>query len=210
MKTRLKNAGGVFALTLFIITAAVTFVILFTPMYRFLAESYDLAANVGLTLDELMANYYDMLRYLNLPWVNELVMADFPVSASGAFHFYEVKRLFFINYGILIVSGLLSFFYLRTIYRERSFYGPLRPLQYAMIIPIVLLGLLALNFDRMFVVFHEILFNNDAWLFNPATDPIINVLPQDFFMLCFIVVFVVMEIVLLSFYIGFKRKTIKR
>ena len=31
-----------------------------------------------------------------------------------------------------------------------------------------------------------IIFNNDAWLFNPLTDPIINALPEAYFMHCFI------------------------
>ena len=50
-------------------------------------------------------------------------------------------------------------------------------------------GLAALDFDRAFVVFHAIFFpGKDNWLFDPRTDEIIRVLPQDFFMHCAILI----------------------
>ena len=59
------------------------------------------------------------------------------------------------------------------------------------------------NFDRFFVMFHGVFFNNDAWIFNPATDPIINVLPETFFLHCFILFFILLEIFyLLPIYFG--------
>ena len=46
-------------------------------------------------------------------------------------------------------------------------------------------ALAALDFDRAFVVFHALFFpGKDNWLFNPATDQIINILPQEFFRNC--------------------------
>ncbi len=46
----------------------------------------------------------------------------------------------------------------------------------------VCLGLLVvLDFAKYFVVFHEIFFDNDLWLLNPATDRLIQMLPQVFF-----------------------------
>jgi len=44
----------------------------------------------------------------------------------------------------------------------------------------VLGGLIALNFDRAFVIFHEIFFV-DNWQFSPAESNMINMLPQEFF-----------------------------
>ena len=43
-----------------------------------------------------------------------------------------------------------------------------------------------IGFDQFFIAFHGLFFNNDAWLFNPLTDPIINALPEAYFMHCFI------------------------
>ncbi len=50
------------------------------------------------------------------------------------------------------------------------------------VIATLLLGVLvASNFAKYFVVFHEIFFDNDLWLLNPATDRLIQMLPQVFF-----------------------------
>ena len=46
-------------------------------------------------------------------------------------------------------------------------------------------GLAALDFDRAFTVFHTIFFpGKDNWLFDPMTDPVILILPEEFFRSC--------------------------
>ena len=42
--------------------------------------------------------------------------------------------------------------------------------------------LIASDFSRYFVVFHHIFFDNDLWIFDPATDMLINIVPEGFFM----------------------------
>lgn len=50
-------------------------------------------------------------------------------------------------------------------------------------------GLAALDFDRAFVVFHALFFpGKDNWLFDPQVDQIINILPQEFFRSCAILI----------------------
>lgn len=39
----------------------------------------------------------------------------------------------------------------------------------------------AVNFSQVFEVFHRIFFDNDLWLFDPATDYMIRMLPEEFF-----------------------------
>lgn len=49
--------------------------------------------------------------------------------------------------------------------------------------------LAALDFDRAFTVFHSIFFpGKDNWLFDPATDPVILILPEAFFRSCAILI----------------------
>ena len=40
----------------------------------------------------------------------------------------------------------------------------------------------AMDFDAAFVFFHEMLFTNDLWLLNPATDLLIRICPSSMFM----------------------------
>ena len=47
---------------------------------------------------------------------------------------------------------------------------------------LLIAGIIATDFSRYFVVFHEIFFNNDLWLLDPRTDLLINIVPEPFFM----------------------------
>lgn len=57
--------------------------------------------------------------------------------------------------------------------------------QYTSVVLIVLtgivIGLFASDFDRYFVVFHEIFFSQGNWLFDPDVSLMINMLPEGFF-----------------------------
>ncbi len=51
-----------------------------------------------------------------------------------------------------------------------------------------------INFNNLFVIFHEILFDNDLWLLYPREDYLINLLPEEFFAkfaLCGVILFLV-------------------
>lgn len=49
-------------------------------------------------------------------------------------------------------------------------------------VALVIAGIVASNFSKYFVVFHHIFFDNDLWILNPATDMLINIVPEPFFM----------------------------
>ena len=40
---------------------------------------------------------------------------------------------------------------------------------------------IVVNFEGSFVLFHKTMFNNDYWIFDPNLDPVINILPEEFF-----------------------------
>lgn len=47
---------------------------------------------------------------------------------------------------------------------------------------LLLAGIISTDFNKYFVIFHEIFFNNDLWILDPATDLLINIVPEPFFM----------------------------
>ncbi|WP_413538622.1 TIGR01906 family membrane protein [Enterococcus malodoratus] len=203
MKYRWLERVGLLCLIVTLLTLAITLTINARWLYQFDIGHLDLLDYTTLSAKELMHNFDQLMRYLNLPWVETLKMADFPVSSSGALHFYEVKKLFLLNYGILLVTIVPSFFYLRHLNKQQRLWTLIQPFRIAVVVPIVIAFLMAVNFDRFFIMFHGVFFNNDAWIFNPATDPIINVLPETFFLHCFILFFVLLEIFyLLPIYFG--------
>ena len=48
--------------------------------------------------------------------------------------------------------------------------------------------MVVIDFSKTFYFFHKIFFRNDYWIFDPVTDPIINALPEEFFMIELILV----------------------
>lgn len=206
VKEKALHVVGISSLFLFIVSFSIVLTINLTPLYAFDIDYLKIAQNVGLSKEIVMENYRVLLNYLNLPWVTELNFPNFPSSESGLFHFYEVKRLFILDYGIALITAVGSFFYLRYIKKNQLFWKLVRPFQMAIAVPFVVLFMIAVSFDQLFVAFHKVFFNNDAWLFNPSTDPIILVLPEAFFMHCFILAFILIELQIIFGYFYTKRK----
>ncbi|MFU7518064.1 DUF1461 domain-containing protein, partial [Clostridium sp. HCS.1] len=65
--------------------------------------------------------------------------------------------------------------------------------------------------SKAFVIFHNIFFNNDYWIFDERTDPIIKVLPEDVFMLysLVIVALVIIAVIVYKLYYNYKKKKLK-
>jgi integral membrane protein (TIGR01906 family) len=203
MKTKGLERLGLVCLLLTLLTLAITLTINARWLYQLDIRHLGLLDYTTLSEKELLHNFDQLMRYLNLPWVETLKMTDFPVSTNGALHFYEVKRLFLVNYGVLLVTIIPSIVYVRHLNKQQRLWTMIQPFRIAVVVPIVIAFLMAVNFDRFFVLFHGVFFNNDAWIFNPATDPIINVLPETFFLHSFILFFVLLEIFyLLPIYFG--------
>ncbi|MEY8370699.1 TIGR01906 family membrane protein [Aerococcaceae bacterium 50-4] len=185
---------GILALILFFITFAITVTIANVPLFMgslWFSKSFEL---VGLSFWTVVENYLQLLSYLNFPWINTLHMSDFPTSPSAAFHFMEVKHLFYLNYGLMLLSALIALFSIYKLKVSRNLWRLYWPFKQLRWLPIIVIILLIFNFNTIFVAFHEIAFNNDAWLFNPVTDPIILVLHESFFLLCFISVFLIIQL----------------
>ncbi|MGP6147269.1 TIGR01906 family membrane protein [Jeotgalibaca sp. A122] len=179
---------------MFILSFAIAFTINFIPMYAFDVDYFNIPERVGLSKEVILYNYRILIDYLNFPWIERLAMPDFPSSESGLFHFYEVKILFLLDYAILFISGIASFLFWQYKKKTATLYELIQPTRIMVLLPLGVLFLIFLNFDELFTTFHHIFFNNDAWLFDYRTDPIILALPQEFFMHCFILVFVILEI----------------
>lgn len=74
---------------------------------------------------------------------------------------------------------------------------------------VLIAGIISTNFSKYFVVFHEIFFDNDLWILDPATDLLINIVPEPFFMdtaLRIGIVFAVLVLVFLGICFYFSRR----
>ena len=136
-----------------------------------------------LTMAQMQANYDRIIEYSLFPWVRELHLETLPMSDAGAQHFAEAKDIFqlFVQGGLLalVVAVVLGSWLWR---RHRSTGFLTAGALIALATPLMLAVPLAIDFDRAFVVFHEIAFDNELWIFDPRTDPIIDYLPEALFM----------------------------
>lgn len=174
-------------------TSVVSAIIVSWPLLLFFVLVQKTNETVNLTVRQVMHNYTQLLCYLVWPFKFKLQMSNFHSSSSALFHFYECKLLFVLAIAVFIIC---SFIWLRLKRKRR-----LRVLRLNktaalifILLPIAVLPFALTNFNSFFAVFHQILFHNTDWLFNPETDPIINVLTEGFFAACFAVAGIVYEL----------------
>ena len=48
-------------------------------------------------------------------------------------------------------------------------------------VSLVVAAIISTDFTRYFILFHHMFFKNDLWILNPATDMLINIVPEGFF-----------------------------
>ena len=163
----------VYNLMMALATATLGAVVLSWPLLAIFVKAQKTDLIVRKSLGTIMKNYTQLLDYLLLPFKNKLQMSDFPTSPSAARHFYECKLLFELAIIVFIVGLIILIFISKT------------TALIFMILPVIILPFALMNFDEFFISFHHLLFNNSDWLFDPTTDPIINVLTEEFFAGCF-------------------------
>ncbi len=194
MKDKLISLCFAVAVFFLILTVSIGLPIYCRPFYFAHIDSMELEKS-GFTRQQIVEAYNEVLDYLTLPG-REFGTGVMKHSAEGAAHFADCKVLFDLNATVLLLSlaALAVLLLLRRFgkiaplrlgKRSAAFWGALC----AIVLPLVLGGLAATNFDRAFTVFHTLFFpGKDNWIFNPRTDEIIRVLPQDFFMHCAILI----------------------
>lgn len=173
-----------FALTLFIIAAAVVVTLNFRPLYYMDVDLLRIPESSGLSKAEILANYNVLIDYNSIFGPQTLEFPTLAMSETGRIHFEEVKNVFVFFELLALVSGLLSAAgIVYRHFRKNPGYLFLTGIL-TVALPAVLGLLIALNWQTVFVLFHKIVFNNDYWIFDAATDPVITILPDAFFMHC--------------------------
>lgn len=170
---------------LFLACISVVLVLNLRTIYYFDIRSQQLENTTGLS-EEVIRRNYDVLIDYNLitKGIKKLEFPDFPMSEQGEIHFREVKRIFLAVQCLCVITGILLLAALVRKLRRRD-YGSLKLISLlTVIVPVVLGAFAAVSWDRFFVAFHELFFDNDYWIFNPVTDPVIRILPDVFFFHC--------------------------
>lgn len=164
-----------------IISLIIKFTVGFKQLYYFDIDYLNIPMSSGLSKEEIKKNYDYMIDY-NLGKENkEFELPSIKSSKDGKFHFEEVRDIFQNLDKVLNISILLSILgiVINLINKNIEIF---KTTSKALItIPIISMLPLIVNFQGSFVLFHKIMFDNDYWIFDPDLDPVITILPEQFF-----------------------------
>lgn len=205
MKNKISTAILCVFTVLLIITFSISLPICIRPFYYAHIEKYNLVEVTGKSKTQIIEAYDDVLDYLTLP-NKEFSTGDFAYSKEGKSHFADCKALFTLNFTVLFVS--LAVIILLNVLKYKKIITFAKPFSLnasftsgiATLSLFTVIGLLAaLDFDKAFVVFHNIFFfGKDNWLFDSSIDQIISALPQEFFLNCGILIIASIFIISIS------------
>lgn len=178
--------------TLFMISISVIVTLNLTFIYKWIIYKYNLLEYSKLTVEELMVNYKKIVIYLQNPFISKLELPNFIMSDNGEFHFQEVKNIFmYINIYIFLFMIFIGIYFLIKDKLNLNFPHVLNiSANYILIFFVFLIFGILFDFSKIFKVFHKIMFRNNYWIFDITTDPIIKVLPEEFFMVMSLVILI--------------------
>lgn len=194
----------VLSLALFAITLSVKITVNLRQLYYFDIKYLGIEKFVDMGVNEIKKNYDYLINFLYSPPNTEFRLPSFKASPEGVIHFYEVKKIFSLVDKIFYISLFLNLIAGYLCYKYKDFsifkYGSWLLVS----LPIFLLTVFSINFNKVFNTFHAIFFNNDYWIFDIDKDPVINILPEAFFMHCAILIAVLILIFSIIYMIFYK------
>ncbi|MCD0014637.1 TIGR01906 family membrane protein [Streptococcus agalactiae] len=168
---------------------------------------------VSLKAETIYYNFNKLMIYLTHPFISDLNMPSFPSSEDGLKHFADVKYLFTLAHGLFVILTFPVIYFLRSGWKQKSIFLYEGFFKIAIMLPIfIVVCAFLLGFDQFFTLFHEVLFPGDStWQFNPLTDPVIWILPETFFLHCFIIFLLISEtITIILLIIGRKHLKLRK
>lgn len=197
-------------LMLFIISLAIVFTVFFKQLYYLDINYLGIDLTSGMSVETIKKNYDVLIAYQSIFYRGTLNLPDFVMSTNGRIYFEEVKTIFEAIQVIMVVSGLISLPLVIRRFKEKEYRFLKLTGLITIIVPAMLGFVVALDFESAFITFHQIVFRNNYWVFDYRSDPVINILPETFFMHCFIMIVIIVITLagLCLFYYYHKQKQI--
>ncbi len=188
MRDKLRFSASVLCLLAVAILLTIYLAWIFYPLE---VQWLNLTDRVYLKPETIQYNFHILMDYLTNPFSQVLEMPDFRSSAAGLHHFAVVKNLFHLVQLVALVTLPSFYFFVRKIVKKGFLPLYRKSILTLVLLPLVigLVGVL-IGFEQFFTLFHQILFvGDDTWLFDPAKDPVIWILPETFFLHAFLLFF---------------------
>lgn len=180
---------------LLVLSGSIAVPLLCRPFYYAHIGAMGMPEYTGLTAEEIRRAFDEVMDFC-LGLRPDFSAGVLIWSQPGADHFADVRTLFVLDLRVLALSlaalAALFVYCRRKKVRPYCFRGRGPGFWAAAGLGAVFAAigaLAALDFDRAFVLFHALFFpGKDNWLFNWWEDPVILILPEDFFRNCAILI----------------------
>lgn len=196
-------------IVLFSITLSTFFVINASFIYELVIRYLNLTVKYQVSNQILLHNLRVVTDFIQNPFAKGMNLAHYHLSRGAYEHFTDVRKLVMLNHFTLAMSGI----YLIVAWFKKTIQQQLWKLTDYLKRVLVMIGLIMLicliDFNDIFIYLHRLVFPNHNWVFNPQKDPIIKVLPDQYFLCCFAVWFGLLILLLLGFY-GYGKLQIKK
>ena len=200
MRDKLRFSASVLCLLAVAILLTIYLAWLFYPLE---ISYFALSDKVHLKAETIQYNFNILMNYLTNPFSQKLSMPDFRSSAAGLHHFQAVKYLFHLAQAVFLLTLPALIFFIKKVVKKGFLALYQRSLFILSVLPFVMICLAGLiGFNNFFTLFHQVIFVGDStWLFDPAKDPVIWILPEEFFMHAFILFALLYEGIFLTLYL---------
>lgn len=178
---KLLNILNSFSLAIFIICGSIIVGLKFKSLYYYDVKKLNISDVSGFSDDEIKLNYDYLIDYNLNNKVEEFNLPTIKYSTQGKIHFEEVRNIFQIIKKVFYLTGLISILGIILNIKDKNIKFLNITSITTILLPVIVSILLIINFNYFFIKFHEAVFSNDYWIFDPDIDPVINILPEDIF-----------------------------
>lgn len=178
---KLLNILTSFSLAIFIICGSIIVGLKCKSLYYYDVKKLNISDVSGFSDDEIKLNYDYLIDYNLNNKVEEFNLPTIKYSTQGKIHFEEVRNIFQIIKKVFYLTGLISILGIILNIKDKNIKFLNITSITTILLPVIVSILLIINFNYFFIKFHEAVFSNDYWIFDPYIDPVIKILPEDIF-----------------------------
>ena len=202
----------ILSLPTFLIATTLSSTVNEIKLYEYNIDKYDISKISGIDVEELQRVFQHLIYFYN----SKVDSAQIEISRGGntfaifneteILHLEDIKGLMRLDYrvqlislALLIISGSMLVMLSKERWRslcKALFWGSISTLCIILFLAIWT----ALDFQRLFILFHVVSFANEFWMLNPNTDYLKMIFPDAFFFDA--VVFILSALIIESLFIA--------
>lgn len=157
-------------------------------------EKYGVLSELDMTMEDAMYVTHEMMEYLRGERETLSVVTDVDgrrqdfFNQQDRFHMWEVRELFLGGMAIRTGACVSMIVCIVLLLMMKADIRRVLPRSYVAALATVGLFLLTIgiaafiDFNAVFVMFHHVFFDNELWIFDPAEDYMIRMLPEGLFL----------------------------